>query len=52
MCDIFDAITSKREYKEDTPKTTFEALKENKDFFVQEFGKDHYEAFVKCFKVQ
>ncbi len=51
MCDIFDAITSKREYKEDTPKTTFEALKENKEFFVQEFGKDHYEAFVKCFKV-
>ncbi len=51
MCDIFDAITSKREYKNNTPKTTYEALKDNKEFFVNEFGKEHYEAFVKCFKV-
>ncbi len=51
MCDIFDAITSKREYKDNTPKTTFEALKENRDFFIEEFNKEHYEAFVKCFKV-
>ncbi len=50
MCDIFDAITSERAYKDNKPKTTFEALKDNKDFFVGEFGKDHYEAFIKCFK--
>ena len=50
MCDVFDAITSKREYKKNNPKTTFEALKENKDFFISEFGKDHYEAFVGVFQ--
>ena len=50
MCDVFDAITSKREYKKNNPKTTFEALKENKDFFISEFGKDHYEAFVEVFQ--
>ncbi len=51
MCDIFDAITSKREYREDsTPKTTFEALKDNRDLFIKEFGKEYYEAFVKCFR--
>ncbi|WP_025209599.1 HD-GYP domain-containing protein [Hippea sp. KM1] len=52
LCDIFDAITSKREYKEEGPKTTFEALKDNKDFFVSEFGRDIYENFVKCFRVK
>ncbi|AEA33469.1 HD-GYP domain-containing protein [Hippea maritima] len=51
ICDIFDAITSKREYKDENPKTTFEALKDNIDFFVSEFGKDIYENFVKCFSV-
>ncbi len=50
MCDIFDAITSKREYKDNPPETTFEALKNNKEFFVDEFGKEFYEAFVLCFK--
>ena len=51
MCDIFDAITSKREYRENsTPKTTFEALKDNRDFFIEEFDREYYEAFVKCFK--
>ncbi len=51
MADIFDAITSKRDYKEELPKTTFEALKENKDFFIKEFGRDKYEAFIKCFYI-
>ena len=49
MCDIFDAITSKREYKNELPKTTFEALKENREFFVSEFGREMYETFVTCF---
>ena len=49
MCDIFDAITSKRDYKNSRPKTTFEALKDNKEYFINEFGRDMYEAFVKCF---
>ncbi len=47
ICDVFDAMTSKRSYKERTPKTTFEALKEEKEFFLGEFGKELYEAFVK-----
>jgi len=51
MADIFDAITSKRDYKEELPKTTFEALKENKDFFINEFGRDKYETFIKCFYI-
>jgi HD-GYP domain-containing protein (c-di-GMP phosphodiesterase class II) len=50
MCDIFDAITSKREYKDTKPQTTFEALQKNQDFFIEEFGKKYYEAFVLCFK--
>ncbi len=49
MADIFDAITSKREYKDELPKTTFEALNDNKNFFINEFGKDKYEAFIKSF---
>ena len=51
MADIFDAITSQRDYKENLPKTTFEALKEEKDFFIKEFGKSKYEAFIKCFYI-
>ncbi len=51
MADIFDAITSQREYKENLPKTTFEALREEKDFFIREFGKNKYEAFIKCFYI-
>ncbi len=51
MADIFDAITSQREYKENLPKTTFEALKEEKDFFIREFGKNRYETFIKCFYI-
>jgi len=51
MADIFDAITSKRDYKDELPKTTFEALKENKEFFIKEFGRDKYEAFIKCFYI-
>ena len=51
MADIFDAITSQREYKENLPKTTFEALKEEKDFFIREFGKSRYETFIKCFYI-
>ena len=51
MADIFDAITSKSEYKDELPKTTFEALKDNKDFFINEFGKEKYEAFIKCFYI-
>ncbi|WP_051904450.1 HD-GYP domain-containing protein [Hippea jasoniae] len=52
ICDIFDAITSKREYKNTPPKTTFEALKENQDFLIREFGTEMFEAFVKCFSVK
>ncbi len=48
MCDVFDALTSKRDYRKEMPKTTFEALKEEKEFFINEFGKEYYEAFVKC----
>ncbi len=51
MADIFDAITSKRDYKDELPKTTFEALNENKEFFIKEFGRDKYETFIKCFYI-
>ncbi len=50
ICDIFDAITSKREYKDSEPQTTFEALKSNKEYFIEEFGKEFYEAFIISFK--
>lgn len=49
MCDVFDAITSERTYRNSTPKTTFDALKYNKEYFIKWFGIDMYAAFVKCF---
>ncbi len=52
ICDVFDAITSKREYKKQQPKTPFEALRDERDFFVNEFGSELYEAFVKSLGVK
>ncbi len=51
MCDIFDALTSHREYKKNLPQNTFDALKENKEYFVKEFGSEMYASFVKCFSI-